>query len=445
MMLQRAVFYPRSGYMCSAFKSHKYTNEALKGRYQLIGHRITMKNILFILSGNLSTTPRARKNIRAAAKYYRVYVLKANRHPAWDKLDENWINSHDYPVEAVHLGRRPFFPWLQATLLHKLAGIAWYIFPKSVFLNAYASQKVSIQLYKQAKCLAFRPDLVVGQGGGALYPAYKFARKTRIPFAVDVEDYHPGESSHDPKGHEMKRRKFLLRTILPHAAFVSFASPLIKQYTLNVAERPPRNYFLLNNAFPEHEFISARPVNDEKLQLVWFSQNIDHGRGLELVISAVATYQDAVDLTLIGNARVQFIEEWLEPHKDYVFWEDPKPQEELHTYLSNFDVGLATEISDCDINKDIALSNKIFAYAQAGLYILATDTAGQKLFIQSHQQLGMLCGQKTDDLREALDNLIRNKESIRRKATERYQYAKTLAWENEREKFLRALDSALDK
>ena len=111
-------------------------------------------------------------------------------------------------------------------------------------------------------------------------------------------------------------------------------------------------------------------------------------------------------------------------------------QEDLHNCLANYDVGLALEITKVDLNKDIAVSNKIYAYAQAGLYILATDTRGQGWFIETYPFTGELTGQQVADMTGSISRLIRNKADIRNDKIARFNKSKILSWENSGSKLL---------
>jgi hypothetical protein len=95
---------------------------------------------------------------------------------------------------------------------------------------------------------------------------------------------------------------------------------------------------------------------------------------------------------------------------------------------------LAIEQKASDFNRDICLTNKIFAYAQAGLYILATNSSAQKLFMEAHVGLGIVSVQNIGEMENTIKYLIENIETIRKEKQVRYEYAKKLGWESESQK-----------
>ena len=97
----------------------------------------------------------------------------------------------------------------------------------------------------------------------------------------------------------------------------------------------------------------------------------------------------------------------------------------------NYDVGLAMELSTADENRNLCLTNKIFAYLQSGLYILATDTQAQKRFMDEHARHGVVCGQSVEALSSAMAELVKDKTRIRSGKDERYKLADDVCWENE--------------
>jgi len=392
-----------------------------------------MKKILYILSGNLSTTPRALQSIKTAMEFYRVDILSINRNQLWNAIDEKLVYENNLNYQTISLQRKPFLPWLISTFYHKICGFIYPLFSKNIKISAYASAKTMYLLEKELKKNKEKYDLIIAHSYSSLYPAYQFAKKNNTPFAFDIEDYHPGENC---TSDEKKRREFLMKKILPKAAYLTYASPLIGRYSLELLANNniPKNE-LINNCFSQTEFQFKESVGD-KIKLVWFSQNIASGRGLELVIPALAPYKNHIELTLIGNLYADFYQEFLSAYIDFIKIEKPFNQKELNLKLSEFDIGLAIELKTSDFNRDICLTNKIFAYAQSGIYILATNTTAQKEFIAAHQQLGILSGQTAQEMETTIAKMIKEIDTLRSEKKSRYEYAKKLAWENESQKLL---------
>ena len=110
----------------------------------------------------------------------------------------------------------------------------------------------------------------------------------------------------------------------------------------------------------------------------------------------------------------------------------PLLQSDLHAGLANYDIGMAMDLTGRDSNRDIALTNKILAYYQAGLYIMATNTAAQKDFMNRHPGHGIVF--KQDDRALFLSAILAIKNDIiriRAGSLKRYQDAYADNWENE--------------
>jgi glycosyltransferase involved in cell wall biosynthesis len=196
---------------------------------------------------------------------------------------------------------------------------------------------------------------------------------------------------------------------------------------------PENQHLLINNCFSQTEF-QFTENNSEKIKFVWFSQNISQGRGLELVIPALAKFKDKIELHLIGNLYANFNDAFLSNYSDFITLYKPLSQKELNLKLSEFDIGLAIELNTADFNRQICLTNKIFAYTQSGLYVLATDTFAQIKFIEEHKNIGLITKQKTDDFITSIEKIINNISEIRNNKKSRFNYAQQLSWENESKK-----------
>jgi len=119
--------------------------------------------------------------------------------------------------------------------------------------------------------------------------------------------------------------------------------------------------------------------------------------------------------------KTSFFERYLKGQRGVVLHE-PKSQVELHHLLAYFDVGLALETGK-DINNQLAISNKLMAYFQAGLFVLATNTKAQRSFMQEHCSHGLIISLSKAELINSLVELLKQKDQIRNERIKRYQQA----------------------
>ncbi|MCF6241927.1 MAG: hypothetical protein L3J74_11350 [Bacteroidales bacterium] len=395
------------------------------------------KKILFVLSGNLSTTPRALKTILSLKNFYAVKIYAINRNDTWLKLDKNLCEEYNLSYFYSDLKGSKKSSWFINSIRYKIAKFKAKIIINNIRVNAFAISKASILLCNMlGNKKKEKYDAIYGFSFSSLYPAYKFAEQTNTPFNFDVEDYHPGEAIGTDAENEKNRRIFLMKKLLPKAKFITYASPLIGEYTHKLISGYPKNNMLLvNNVFSKTEF-EFKENNTEKIKLVWFSQNIAAGRGLELVIPALANFKDKIELHLIGNLYQNFHNDFLKNYVDFVKVTPPLPQKQLNLKLSEYDIGLAIEPGK-DLNNNIAVSNKIWAYFQAGLYVFATNTPAQKQFISEHKTSGIIAEQNIEDIKNKIQQTINNIETIRKEKKQRFNEAQNFAWENESKKLLK--------
>jgi hypothetical protein len=276
---------------------------------------------------------------------------------------------------------------------------------------------------------------------GALPAAASAAKISRVPFAFDMEDYHAGETLNAT---ENQLRALLLKKLLFKASFVTCASPGIKQALLELFPDPPYVTETINNVFPQTEFIPP-PAVSGKLKLVWFSQTISFQRGLESIIQAIIPFADQVELHLIGKVSDEFHKVWIKPYTQIVMVHEPLEQSELHKQLGWYDIGLALELNNIEHNRDICLTNKIWAYLQAGLYILASNTSAQNLFLQQFPNHGQILMVHSDSQNTLIQELILQKDTIRDARQQRSHNAARVSWEFESIKLLKLVENTLKK
>lgn len=273
-------------------------------------------------------------------------------------------------------------------------------------------------------------QLLLAHNPGSFYPALQFAAKHNIPLGIDLEDYHPGESKQESINNFFKQ---LNRAILPKATFITAASPDILEYSEKDLGVAIKNKRVVLNYFPSTEFELPVANNSAGLSLVWFSQNISFGRGLEQLIPVIKN-NPSIALHLFGHCNAHFKNQWLNDAEN-IHVHHPLPQEDLHRRLSQFDVGLAIEPGK-DVNNELALSNKMLAYFQSGTFILASNTPAQSRFLNLFPKHGLVSGLQTPELKQAMETLIQQKESIRALAKQRFDKARLHNWETESQSLL---------
>jgi hypothetical protein len=239
-----------------------------------------------------------------------------------------------------------------------------------------------------------------------------------------VEDYHPGETT-DVKAADVMKR--LMRTVLPTASYCSYAAPLIAKEVQQDIPGMQNTQLVILNGFDADEF--ARPVTThaDQLKLVWFSQHIDAGRGLEQVLPVVNNLYPQVELHLIGQLNKTFEETYLSNRTGIVL-HAPMQQKQLHLFLADFDAGLATDIP-VNRNREIALTNKIIAYAQAGLAIAAMHTAAQDHFLNESELQFEQMENDPSSISKALLALYRKKKTGELNKQEQFQKGQSYAWQ----------------
>lgn len=409
------------------------------------------KKLLFILSGNLSTTPRALKTIMLLNNSFECKIVTVNRGAIWKTLDKQVIDQNRLNVTTLELGRMHFWSWFCASICQKMSKFLSVFFANSKQLVAYGFNKSSIILNRFLKHQNYQNvDLILGYSEGGLYPTYYVHKKYGKPFILDVEDYHPGEQTIVS---EKRKIEFLLKEILPEAAALTISSTLIKEEVLRLVGKHPK-YKIVHNGFDQSHFnIPVIKKNDtSRLRLVWFGQKIDYGRGLEDLFITLSEFSlgISIQITLIGKMDEDFYQDFLsrldlENKNNEIELKHIKPMMEFDLFkiLGEFDVGIAYEKNNSNFNRQICLTNKIFAYSQAGLYVLASNTKAQKQFISRFPDFGIVIEQSKEALGMALKNLYENRLEIKKTKSLRFDKAKVLSWNHEQNKIQELLQQIL--
>ncbi|HMP05975.1 MAG TPA: glycosyltransferase [Lacipirellulaceae bacterium] len=241
---------------------------------------------------------------------------------------------------------------------------------------AKATNYVAPEMMNIAK---FEPaDLYYGGTACGLATCAMIARTLRRPYALDLEDFHTGEMADTRVGRASNRLMRLVqdRTLGGASFLTAGSSPIAQAYYDDYALQP----IPINNVFPLPPVPpDFSPRANGALSLVWFSQPIGPGRGLECAIEACKLAQVRVHLRLLGASTPFVAQLYDETRGSQVRVEvlPPCPPEDIAEFCRMADVGLALETGQ-PLNRDLCLTNKILTYPLAGLAILATSTTAQR-------------------------------------------------------------------
>jgi len=210
---------------------------------------------------------------------------------------------------------------------------------------------------------------------------------------------------------------------------------------------------VIYNSFPwaeraqiDHDKRDRQNLNLPSLH--WFSQTIGSGRGLETLFQSLHHFNIPLEIHLRGNCSKN-IRQWLESQipnlwRDRVFIHPTVPNQELLSRISEHDIGLALEYSNI-INRNLTITNKLFQYLQAGLAVIATDTAGQQEVLSQNPEVGRLIPSNHPlALAQAIKDLLQTPDNLKTAKLSSLQAAKEVfCWELEPEKIVQLANKAL--
>jgi hypothetical protein len=350
--------------------------------------------ICLITPGHVASTPRLVKNADAlTAAGYRVHVVCRRHYPPADPLDAEifarvrWSHTQIDEGGARALAGKLLRRTARERLRRRPGG--------SVAVAARAHQAAVARLAAVAARLP--ASLYFGHCLAGLPAAAFAARRRGVAYGFDAEDFHDAETEEaaaDPA--EAAARTILQSRLLPGCAIFTTASPLIaRQYAAVYGRRPTA----LLNVFPLAE-APAAPVDPgpagprRPAQCYWFSQTVGAGRGLEAMVPALAGMRTPVELVLRGfvssgyAAGLQGLAARCGLARPVRFLPPARPAEMVRL-AAGADLGLSIEESQ-PLNRDLCLTNKIFAYLLAGLPQLLSATAAQSAFAPELGSAGLL-------------------------------------------------------
>ncbi|MFH7243190.1 MAG: glycosyltransferase [Spirulina sp.] len=427
-----------------------------------------MARILILIGGHLCTAPRPQKEATAlAAAGHEVKVAGlwfdetlAQRDRAV-LADQAWAFDPviDFrPGQASRFGVR-----LQAKTARKLYQGLGFHHPA---LLGYGAPR----LLKVAQ--AHRADLTIVHSEAGLWVGQQLL-KQGYAVGVDFEDWFSQDLL--PAAHHQRPIRWIAELeafLLQHCRYrlttsQAMAAAMANHYQVTpptvVYNVFPRSAPTLEDLSPEEtsEKTSAPPPakpsdhglpmrTGEAVRLHWFSQTIGPGRGLELLFAALSHLTVSVEVHLRGHCSPKN-QIWLAQHiplgwADQVHIHPTVPNDELPARIAENDIGLALEQTHPP-SRNLTITNKLFQYLQAGLAVIATDTAGQREVFQQFPDIGhLVAAQDVTALAAAIEDLVCHPAQLRAaQAAARHAAETQFCWELESQTLVAAAEKALSE
>jgi glycosyltransferase involved in cell wall biosynthesis len=409
-------------------------------------------HILLITYAQVATNPRLVKEADAlSAAGHHVEVITGDYLVPWrDSANDAYGQRPWQIVERIAYGPMANLPQrLRQTIGHRLCRHLWHAGFKDQQLETRAWHPVASSLIRAAQ--RHPADLYIAHYPAALPAAALAARRHGGLYAFDAEDFHLGDP---PEDSTYDAQRALTRAIesrwLPGAAFVTAASPGIADaYAAAYAIPTPtvvRNMFSLCQAPAGPTPAGTCP---ESPSIYWFSQTIGPDRGLECAIQAIRLSAARPHLHLRGQISEHYRHILLDLVRQlgveqHLHFHPPASPTQLETLAAQFDVGLVGE-TGITPNRRIALVNKLFSYALAGIPALLSDIpAHQAIAAEAGNAVSLYRANDPQSLADAIDRwLIDPGEQLEKARATSYRLGQTLwNWEAEQTALLRRVEIA---
>ena len=406
-----------------------------------------MRRICIVTTGALGSNPRVVKEAETLHHAgYQVVVIACRNVPWVDPRDEEILRQLDCEVVRLDFVSAP--ERFRARLMQKFWR-AVYTVTRSPFALDRGLGLASASLIKAA--LKRRADLYIAHYPPALPAAAIAARKYGGRYSYDAEDFHPGETFPDAR---MSSEETLITKVEGRhseaAAFLTAAAPGIADAYADTYEIDRPTPIL--NAFPKRlgpPRAERRGSVEPGPSVYWFSQTIGPNRGLETVIEAMRIAQTPFHLHLQGTLSPAFNAFLAQSgsagdlaHRIHLH--EPVPASDLHRAMSDFDVGIIGETNHT-VSRDVALTNKLFAYLTAGLPALMSDITAHRNIQPELGEAGLLFKQgDPEDLAARIDELFADANRLKGAREAAWQLGQSqFSWETEEQILLKLVDECL--
>ncbi|MDB5155034.1 MAG: glycosyl transferase, group 1, partial [Mucilaginibacter sp.] len=164
--------------------------------------------------------------------------------------------------------------------------------------------------------------------------------------------------------------------------------------------------------------------------------------GIEEFIGLLKSISNSLELHLLGNIDLKYQEFLISamPGWHSLFFHALVSEKELPGKITNFDIGLALELVEPP-SRNYTITNKFFQYLQAGLPVIATETAGQKEAFEKFNPGFMIPQNPATGHIKKLKNWLNDPLALHNAKSVANTAAVFYSWENESKKLLNLINN----
>jgi len=292
--------------------------------------------------------------------------------------------------------------------------------------------------------LAANADLAVAHSTSTLWVASKLLKRGK-KVAVDFEDWFSREHGKVP-WHPDRLIARLEKEVLAGASHATCTSDAMAEAIGRAYGKKPE---VIYNVFSLAE--APQPAPDpgpEGPKVLWISQALGPGRGLETLADALTKCEPVFTVNLVGNSQGDYQKE-LEKKipqawKSRVRFQGQVKDREVMALVARHHIGLALE-KKMPVNRDLSVTNKILQYLLGGLMVVATQTQGQdEIATKVDGAVRIVPAGDSNGLGMALSALAKHQDQLKRgRENARIKAEKRFCWEKEKNRLIQIFERSL--
>jgi glycosyltransferase involved in cell wall biosynthesis len=277
----------------------------------------------------------------------------------------------------------------------------------------------------------------------ALTASNRFVRKHKAKFYYDAREIYSAIGSLSGKWLKQKLQTWFE---LHHAKKIDkflVSGPLDAKY-LKKHFNTQNDFLVVMNLPPKRDAVSSDILREKYLipnnkEILIYQGVLVGGRGIKKTIDALELLPEVVFCLMGWSPQEQEYKDYAaaKPYSDRIIFCGSVPYDELHAYTCSADIGMCF-IEAISFSYELALPNKLFEYAMAGLPTLVSNLPAMADVVNKYQT-GVLCEHDSTpkQLAESIEELINNKTSYQANC----QKARSdFAYESQSEKIIKFFD-----